>query len=721
MCVDRKESYPMNRSLLARLGDLAYRRRRLVVLAWIGIFAAVLAIVPRFAGDFGVEFGTPGSDSKAAADLIETHFPRSSGDTVNVVWEAPVGARAAEPRIDEFLADAGRVDGVGEASPPRYSSDGTIGLVQLDLERPAIDLETSSGTRLIDLADETSGDGLTVKLGGNLISNAEEGAPPELIGLLAAALVLLIAFGSVVAVGLPLLVAIFGLGISATLIGIVAIFVQTPDFAPAVAGLIGIGVGIDYALLVLTRFRTALAGGAEVRGAVVEAVSTAGRSVIVAGGTVVISLFGLAFTGVSFLYGVAISASLAVAVVVAASVTLLPALLSLAGRRVDRLRIPGLGRSLRTGGGTLAARWSRVVQRRAGVAAVASAVFLLALAAPVLGIRWGFPDEGNSPTGSMTREAYELVTRGFGPGANGPLLVAAELTDPAATQALGKLRAEISRTPGVAFASLPRVSPDGRAAIVTVLPETAPQDGATTDLVHTLRDDVVPASVPDGMEVTVGGMTAVVIDQSDYLAGRIPVFVGGVILLSFLLLLVAFRAPLIAIKAGVMNLLSVAAAYGVVALAAEGGTFGSIFGIDGDTPIPPFIPVMMFAILFGLSMDYEVFLLSRIREEYLRTGDTSQSVADGLAKTARVITAAAAIMVVVFLAVLTSTEVFLKLMGLGMATAILVDATVVRMVLVPAVMQLLGSANWWIPGWLDRILPRLDGDVAPGPPAAGRA
>jgi putative drug exporter of the RND superfamily len=711
----------MRQPLLARLGDLTYRRRRRVVLAWIAILAAVLAIVPRFAGDFDVEFGTPGSDSKAAADLIEAHFPRSSGDTVNVVWESETGASTAQPRIDAFLARAGRVDGVGEPSPPRYSRDGTIGLVQLDLERPAFDIETSSGTRLIELADETSEDGLSVKLGGNLISNAEEGAPPELIGLLAAAVVLLIAFGSVVAAGLPLLVAIFGLGISATLIGIVARFVDTPDFAPAVAGLIGIGVGIDYSLLVLTRFRSALAGGAHVRDAVVEAVSTAGRSVVVAGGTVVISLFGLAFTGVSFLYGVAISASLAVAVVVAASVTLLPALLSLAGRRVDRLRIPGLGRSLRGGGGTLAAGWSHVIQRRAAVAAVAAAVVLVLLAAPVLGIRWGFPDEGNRPAGSMTREAYELVTRGFGPGANGPLLVAAELAETSEPEMLDELGAAIGRTPGVAFVSPPRVSPDGRAALLTVLPETAPQAGATTDLVHTLRDDVVPAAAPEGTDVSVGGLTAAVIDQSDYLAGRIPLFVGGVILLSFLLLLFAFRAPLIALKAGVMNLLSVVAAYGVVALAAEGGAFGSLLGIDGDTPIPPFIPVMMFAILFGLSMDYEVFLLSRIREEYLRSGDPSQSVAVGLAKTARVITAAAAIMVVVFLAFLFSTEVFLKLMGLGMATAILVDATVVRMVLVPAVMQLMGHANWWIPGWLDRILPRLDGDAVTAAPATERA
>jgi RND superfamily putative drug exporter len=715
----------MNQPLLARLGDLAYRRRGRFVLAWIAVLAAVLAIVPRFAGEFGVEFGTPGSESKAATDLIEAHFPRTSGQSVNVVWESSAGAAAAQPRIDAFLAEASRVDGIGEPSSPRYSKDGTIGLVQLELERQPLEIDSSSGKRLIELANDASGGGLSLKLGGNVISNAEEGAPPEMIGLLAAAVVLLVAFGSVVAAGLPLLVAIFGLGISATLIGIVALVLDTPDFAPAVAGLIGIGVGIDYALLVLTRFRTALIAGKDVNGAIVEAVSTAGRSVVVAGGTVVISLFGLAFTGVSFLYGVAVSASLAVAVVVAASVTLLPAMLAFAGRRVDRLHIPGLGRSLRTGGGTLATRWSRVVQRNAAVAAAAAAVFLLVLAAPVLGVRWGFPDEGNSPAGSMTREAYELVTRGFGPGSNGPLTVAVELPDGQPTdesaRELAGLRERIDAAPGIAFTSPPRISPDGRAAILTVMPEAAPQAAETTDLVHALRDDVIPAATPDGMEVSIGGLTAMVIDQSDYLVGRIPLFIGGVLLLSFVLLLLAFRAPLIALKAGVMNLLSVVAAYGVVALAAEGGFLGSLIGVETDTPIPPFIPVMMFAILFGLSMDYEVFLLSRIREEYLRTGDTSTAVADGLAKTARVITAAAAIMVVVFLAFVFSTEVFLKLMGLGMATAILVDATIVRMVLVPAVMQLLGRANWWIPGWLDRALPRLDGDVVTAPPATERA
>jgi putative drug exporter of the RND superfamily len=706
------EGGAMPESRLARLADLTYRRRGRVIAAWIVLLAAVLAIVPRFAGDFNVDFSTPGTESAAAQDLIETHFPGNAGMSVVVAWEAPAGAASVDARIDRFLAAAERVDGIGSASEPRFSRDGTIGLAELTQERPTPELGSEPGTRLIELAEAASGNGLRIELGGFLIGEAEEGAPPEMVGLLAAAVVLLIAFGSVVAAGLPLLVAVFGLGISATLIGLLAIVVDTPAFAPAVAGLIGIGVGIDYSLLILTRFRSALVDGADVREALVEAVSTAGRSALVAGGTVVISLFGLFFMGVSFLYGVALSASLAVLIVMAASVTLLPALLAVAGRRVDRLHIPGLGRSLRNGnGGTLAARWSRLVQRRAAVAAIAGAAVLIALTAPVLGLRYGFPDDGNNPPGSTTREAYDLVSRGFGPGSYGPLLLAADLSGGESASSLDALVTRLRETPGVAFATEPRVSPDGEAAVMSVMPAAKPQDEATAELVRRLRDAVIPSAVSDGPRVYVGGVTAVSIDQSEYVANRIPLFIGGVVLLSFVLLLFAFRAPLIALKAGVMNLLSVGAAYGVVALAAEGGAFGSLLGIDVETPVPPFIPVMMFAILFGLSMDYEVFLLSRVREEYLRTGETHAAVTNGLAKTARVITAAASIMVVVFLAFLVSTEVFLKLMGLGMATAIFVDATVVRMVLVPAVMQLLGRANWWIPGWLDRVLPRVDGEV----------
>jgi RND superfamily putative drug exporter len=696
---------PVTGGRLARLADVSYRRRGRVLVAWIAALAAIIALTPLLAGEFDADFGTPGSESAAAADLIEAHFPRSSGQSVNVVWQAPAGALESGPRerIDGFLAEAARLEGIGDAQPPRVSRDGTIALADLELDRPFTDVPGDTGKQLISLAEEADGDGLRIELGGTLIRNAEEGASPELGGLIAAAVILLVAFGSVVAAGLPLLVAVVSLGISASLIGLLAALTDVPDFAPAVAGLIGIGVGIDYALLILTRFRSALGGGAEPRAATAEAVTTAGRSVLVAGGTVVLSLLGLFFMGVSFLRGVALSASLAVLVVMVASVTLLPALLGFLGRRVDRLRIPGLGRTLRSDGTGLSARWSRVIQRRPWRAALASMAVLAALTAPVLGLRFGFPDEGNDRSGSTTREAYDLVTQGFGPGANGPLLLAAEGSD---AGTLDRLVLTLRELPGVAFVGEPRTSPDGAAALLTVVPTTSPQSSETTDLVHRLREDVLPSD----SEVLVGGMTATVIDQSDLIETRLPVFVIGVIGLSFLLLLAAFRAPVIALKAGVMNLLSIGAAYGVVAYAAEGGWFGGLLGIAGDTPVPPFAPVMMFAVLFGLSMDYEVFLLSRMREEYLVDGRTSRAVAAGLAKTARVITAAAAIMVGVFLAFLLSNEIFLQLMGLGMATAIFVDATIVRMVLVPAVMQLMGRANWWIPGWLDRLLPRLDSE-----------
>jgi putative drug exporter of the RND superfamily len=701
---------------LARLGDLAYRRRGRIVLAWIAALVLAAVIAPRLAGEFTAEFETAGSESQAASDLVAERFPGTSGDAIQVVWQTDAGARnpVVFTRVERFLDQAEDLEGVASAGRPRVSRDGTIGLVRLELDRPALDVPAETGKRLIETAETASGEGLELELGGAPIRNAQEGGSPEAAGLIAAAVILLIAFGSVVAVGLPIAVALFGLGLSVLLIGVLAAVIDVPGFAPAIAGVVGIGVGIDYALLVLTRFRSALASRDDVRAALVEAVTTAGRSVLIAGTTVVISFLGLFLLGVSFLYGVAVSVSLAVLIVMAAAVTLLPALLAFAGHRVNRLHIPGLGR--RDTDGALAGRWSRFIAGRPWPAAIAGAVILIVLTLPALGLRFGFPDEGNDQAGTTTRAAYELVSKGFGPGANGPLLVAADLRAedqlPALTE---RLRAE----PGVAFVSEPRVNEAGDAAFVTVVPTTSPQDSRTTDLVHRLRSEVVPPTAQGGMDVHVGGLTAAVVDQSDVVSSRLPLLIGAVVGLSFLFLLAAFRSPLIALKAGAMNLLAVGAAYGVLALAAEGGWFGQILGIDGDTPVPPFMPVMMFAVLFGLSMDYEVFLLSRIREEYLRHGDNSRAVSDGLAKTARVITAAAAIMVAVFLAFLVSDEIFLKLLGVGMATAIFLDATVVRMVLVPALMQLFGQANWWIPDWLDRRLPRFD--VDPSPMATERA
>src|SRR5215218_7809181 len=714
---------------LARLADLSYRRRGRMVLAWIVATVVIIGVGGALAGEFNADYNTPGSESKAAGELTEKRFGGYSGQEIYVAWKDPAGATspAAKKRIDAFLAQAKEVDHIGGETAIRVSQDGKIGSTTLPLTVPGWDVPKEDGEKLIAAAEKHSADGLQIKLLGDPIYAAQSSTSPEGLGFLGAAIVLLIAFGSVVAAGLPLVIALFGLGISSGgLIVLLANVIDVPDWTTAVSGLIGIGVGVDYALLVLTRFRAALADGKDRHDAIVEAVTTAGRSVILAGATVVIAVLGLCLTGLTYMYGVAISASLAVVVMMLASVTLLPALLSYLGPRVDKLRIPFVGRSRPLEGGgreSPAARWSHAVQRRPWVAAIAATAVLLALAAPALGMRLGFPDAGNDPPGKMTREAYDLNTEGFGPGSNGPVVVAATLPNAAAKPRVAAFAGRLRGQPGVAFVTPPRFNAAGDAALITLIPTTSPQDERTQDLVKRLRNDVAPTAVRgSGIDVEVGGVAAALEDQSKYIKARMPLFIIGVVGLSFLLLLVAFHSPLIALKAGIMNLLSVSAAYGVMTLAANGGGLSRLIGIDHEVPVAPFMPVMMFAILFGLSMDYEVFLISRIREEYLKHGDTGRAVADGLAKTARVITAAAAIMVVVFLAFLAAPDVFLKLFGIGLASAIFLDATLMRMVLVPAVMQLLGSRNWWIPDWWERILPRLDVErVALSPAAEGRA
>ena len=705
----------MTRSL-ARLADLSYRRRGRMVLVWIVATIVIIGLGSSLAGEYEADYNTPGSESKAASELTEREFGGYSGQEVFVVWKDEAGAMSppARKRVDAFLAEATQIDNIERQTPIRVSDDGSIATTTLPLTVPGWEVPKEDGEKLVSAAEENSGAGLEIKLGGDPIYRTQEGASPEGVGLLGAAIVLLIAFGSLIAAGLPLVIALVGLGISGGgLIALLANVIDVPDWTLAVAGLIGIGVGIDYSLLVLTRFRSALKDGKDRHDAVVEAVTTAGRSVIIAGCTVVIAVLGLFLTGLPYMYGVAISASMAVLVVMLAAVTLLPALLSYLGPKVDRLRIPILGRSLDKAaegdGESPAARWSHAVQRRPWTAVIVATALLLALAAPALGMRLGFPDAGNDPPDTMTRQSYDLISEGFGPGANGPIVIVAELPDAGAKNDVDKLATSLRADEGVDFVPPPVVNQGGTAALITAIPTTSPQDEATQELVKRVRDTIVPEALADtGVTAEVGGLNAALEDQSTYMVDRMPLFIGGVVGLSFLLLLIAFHSPLISLKAGIMNLLSVCAAYGVMTLVAQGGVVGELIGIDHEVPIAPFMPVMMFAILFGLSMDYEVFLISRIREEYLKDGDTRRAVADGLAKTARVITAAAAIMVVVFLAFVSSPEVFLKLFGIGLAAAIFLDATVVRMVLVPAVMQLLGKYNWWIPDWLERRLPRLD-------------
>ena len=684
---------------LARLADLAYRRRRLVLAGWIALLVLAVAGGGQLRGEWSADYSTPGSESKAAMDLLNERFPERAADSVDVVWQArDASAAPVQERMDAFLRDASALEGIGDtvpASAAQVSQDGTIAVARLPLTTSPGEVPLETGEELIAMAGAV--DEPRVALGGQAVGNAQRGEiSSEGVGFAIAALVLLITFGSVIASGLPIATALFGLGISSALIGVLAAAIDTPDWAASVAAMIGIGVGIDYALLILTRFRTALARGLEPRAATSEAIGTAGRSVLVAGTTVVISLLGLFVVGLPYLYGVALAAILSVLVVMAAAVTLLPALLGFAGTRVNRLRVPFTGRPAADPSRSPAARWSRAVQRRPWVALTAGVLVLLALASPVTGLQIGYPDQGNDAADTTTRQAYDLVVRGFGPGANGPLVLAAETGDRAA---LERLPADLAAVPGVAAVSPVSYNRAGDAAVLTVTPATSPQAAATESLVERLRERVPPG-------VHVGGATASTLDQSDATASRLPLFIGTVVGLSMLLLLVAFRSLAVALKAAVLNLLSVATAYGIVALVADGGWAGQLVGIDTATPVAPFIPVMMFAVLFGLSMDYEVFLLSRVREAFDGGRDTAAAVTEGLTRTARVITAAAAIMVAVFGAFALSDNVALMLIGIGMASAILVDATIVRMVLVPAVMQLLGDRSWWMPRWLDRVVPR---------------
>jgi RND superfamily putative drug exporter len=699
---------------MVRLARFCVRRRRSVVAAWFVALLLIAGGLSQVAGESAEDYATPGADSTRATDLVDRHMGGSANQGITVVWQDGRGAdgAAARARVQPLLREAAALPGIGQAEPPRLSRDGSIATVELGLTTKPWDLPDGTAAKVVELAEQAEGGGTRIELGGQPITEAEEGGSPEMASMLVAAVILLIAFGSVVAAGLPLLAAIFGLGITVGLVGLMQHVVDVPEWAPAVYSLIGIGVGIDYALLIVSRFRSSLADGNSTEDAIVESVSTAGRSVLVAGGTVVVAMLGLLLMRVSYMNGVALSASIAVLVVLFASITFVPALLAMLGTRVNRLRIPFVGRQQREGHSAVAARWAQAVQRRPKSAAAVGATILVLLTLPVVDLRFGFPDAGNDPAASTTRQAYDLTTQGFGRGSNGPLLLVAEGR---AQGDLAAVAAAVGRDRDVAAVLPPRRADDGAISVLTVFPRSAPQDASTSELVHRLRDDVIPGAAGPGAEdVLVGGITAASIDQSDVLGERIPFFIGGVVILALLLLLLAFRAPVVALKAGLMNLLSVGSAYGVVTAFAQGGTLGQLIGIDTNTPVPPFIPVMMFAILFGLSMDYEVFLVSRIRERFRVHGDTERAVTEGLAGTARVITAAGAIMVAVFLSFALAPEAFLKLMGVGMATAIFVDATIVRMVLVPALMQLLGRWNWWIPAWLDRVLPDLE--HAPEPP-----
>jgi putative drug exporter of the RND superfamily len=719
---------------LYRLGRLTVRRRRWVLVAWLVAMVALNVVGSRLGGETVNDFSVPGTESQAGRDVLEEALPRE-GARSQAVFQAPEGIAITDPAlragIEAFFADVAEQSMVTDVGPVIPSpTEPRIGFSFITFDGDPGEVGSAAGKRLEDAAGPLRAAGIQVEFGGDLRFGEEElGSTAEIVGLGVAIIVLLVAFGSVVAMGLPLATALIGLGTGLGLITIAERFVSIPVVAPTLATMIGLGVGIDYALFIVTRHREHLHRGMTVEESAGRAIATAGQAVLFAGVTVVIAISGLQFVGIGSVAMMGYAIAVTVTVAVVAALTLLPALLGMAGHKIDKLRLPGVKVAAAGDENAPAARWSRHVARHPWPYLLGSIVLLVALLLPFFSIRLGSPDAGNDPPAATSRKAYDLLAEGFGPGFNGPLAVVVERGDAAMESALAAVGEALAADPEVAFvAPEPLVSDDGQVALLTVFGRSAPQAAATQDLVHRLRSDVLPATVAEaGLEqVLVTGSTAFFIDISDKITSRLPVFIGVVITLSFLLLMMVFRSVLVPLKAAIMNLLGIGAAYGVVVAVFQWQWGAGLIGVEEALPIISFLPMFMFAILFGLSMDYEVFLLSRIREEYLHSGNNTASVATGISHTARVITAAAIIMVSVFGSFAFNGDPTVKMFGIGLAVAIFLDATVIRMVLVPATMQLLGDRNWWLPpgstGCCPTSTSRARAPAAPAPstsPAAG--
>jgi RND superfamily putative drug exporter len=705
--------------------------RKTVILGWIVALVGIGMISSSVGANFTEEFKLPSSDSQEAFELLEDRFPQQSGVTAEIVYKAPAGADspAVRKKMEGVFAEVAKLPHVSEVASPyesggaaAISKDGEIAYATVQYDVSTDKLEKDDIKKLVSISEAAGGEGLTVAVGGapgEEVRGEEEGDLSFLVGLGAAVVILLLTFGSAVAMGLPLVTALFALGVGISLVTIGTHVFDTADFAPELAAMIGLGVGIDYALFILTRFRNGLDEGLESREAAIAAVDTAGRAVLFAGITVIISLTGMLLLGISFLYGVAMAAALAVLFTMIAALTLLPALLTIAGRRVDKLRIPGLGkREPSTAEDTRWFRWSREIQRRPVAAALLSGGLLVLLCVPTLSLRLGSNDAGTDPAGSSTREAYDLLAEGFGAGFNGPFVMAAALPSKGDDAALVELRKAVENEEGVAKTTSITLNPAEDTGVFQLYPTTSPQSEDTTKLLDHIRGEVIPPiEQKTGAQLHVGGITAIFEDFGNAISERLPLFIGAVVLLSALLLMIVFRSVVVPVKAVVMNLLSIGAAFGLIVAVFQWGWGGSIIGVDGTGPIISFFPVFLFAIVFGLSMDYEVFLMSRIHEEWEHNKDASLAVTRGLALTGRVITAAAAIMITVFASFMLGDDRIIKLFGLGLASAVFIDAVIIRSVLVPAIMQLLGKRAWYFPGWLDRSCPKLHVEPAAGDPA----
>ena len=692
--------------------------------AWVLVSVLVVAASAGFGKQLDDSMAAPGTDSQAAADLLADAGSGAGGLTAYVVATTSqdtgtfVDSRQARVGLDQLesaVGDLPKVLGTTEEVSP----DGRVALVRVqypEISELAIsDLDALKAV----LAESRDSSSLRLEAGGDLYFSFEQ--PPanvgEVIGLVVAAVILLVAFGSLLAAGLPLAVALFGLLVGASSLPLLGLLVDIPVWAPVMAAMVGLGVGIDYALFLLSRHREYLAAGVPVAESVGRSMASAGQAVVFAGGTVVVAILGLAFAGLPFVSAGGVGISAVVLVMVLATITLLPALLGLAGHRLQaRGLLVRRGRGHGHGHGADAAvlrwsRWGAHVSRHAAAYAIAGTMLLLALAAPVLALRLGLPDQGSYPQARTERRAYDLVAEGFGPGATGPMVVAVDVSRDRSV--VEPLVSALASDPGIASAAAAPMDATSDVAVIIAQPTTSPQDVATARTLDRLRSEVLPTALAGSPATAhVGGYTATMSDLSQRVEERLPIFLVGVVTMSYLLLMVLFRSILVPLKAAVLNLLSVAAAYGVLVMVFQWGWAASLIGLESTVPIISFIPLFMFAILFGLSMDYEVFLLSRVREEYLRTGDNGYAVVRGIGVTARTISCGAAIMVSVFVGFGFGDDPVLKMLGLGLATAVFLDATLVSLVLVPATMKLLGDANWWLPAWLDRLLPKRDLDGA---------
>jgi RND superfamily putative drug exporter len=707
---------------VAALARWCYRHRLVVLLLWVGALFGLGFSATTAGTDYANVFSLPDTDSKSAYDLMQKAFPNSSGDTDTVVWKVDSGSvkdQSVQTRIQPALDKIAGMKGVGEVTGPysgargaaQISSDGTIAYAQITFAEQANAVPKELVQKVVDTAQAARRDGLHVELGGQAVQRVEEppGGIAEGVGILAAAVVLFLAFGSFYAALLPIGIAIFGVGTGLFSTQLLSHATDIPDLAPLLATLIGLGVGIDYALFIVTRHRRGLQRGLDPEESAVVALNTSGRAVLFAGGTVCIALAGMLVTQLRFLDGVVIGTSLTVVLSVLAATTLLPALLGFLGPRVlsrkQRRKLENGPEPERTD--NLAVRWSAAVQKRPRRIAVFALVVMAVLAFPVLSLRLGATDQGNDNASTTTRKAYDLLADGFGPGFNGPLQVVTSSGDTAT------LVKDIEATKDVArVAALP---PTGGVTVIQVVPKTSPQSVETDDLIDTLRDKVIPEAGATGH---VGGVTAISKDFASVTGDRLPLFVATIIGLSFLLLLLAFRSLVVPLTAALMNLIAAAASFGVLVAIFQWGWGLSLLGLGKEGPINAFLPVIMLSLLFGLSMDYQVFLVSRMHEEWVHTKDNARAVRVGLAETSRVINSAALIMVCVFLAFVLSGNTGAATAGVGLAAAVALDAFILRTALVPAAMHLLGNSNWWLPAWLDKSLPHLAVEPAEEPAPA---